>query len=79
MQQENKVMQKELALAQELIKLQEKQINALLLSAEVNRERIEMFEEILRYYVPKFKIGHVWERVYLPVYGKIKSPPFSKN
>jgi SMC interacting uncharacterized protein involved in chromosome segregation len=79
MQQENHEMQKKLIMAQQLIQAYKQQLDVLQLSAEIYQERTEMFKEILGYYVPHLQIGFEWKRVYLPVYGKIQSPPFSKN
>lgn len=79
MQQENQEMQQKLFKAEQLIKAQEKLIESLELAVETNQERTEMFREILAYHVPKATPWTEWKRVYLPVYGKINSPPFSKN
>ena len=72
MQQEKNDLQKKLIRAEELIKSQEQLIDALSLSAEIS-------QEILAYHLPHVSHDPIWKRVYLPIYGEIKSPPFSKN
>ena len=79
MQQENKKLQQSLYEAQRLIQAQQKLIQTLELSVEINKERVEILLEVLECYAPKFKSELDWKRTYLPVYGKITSPPFSKN
>lgn len=79
MQQEKNEMQKRLFGVLQLLKAQEQLIETLEDSVEISRERAEMFQEILAYHVPGLQYSLVWKRVYLPIYGEINSPPFSKN
>ncbi|WP_298156681.1 hypothetical protein [Flavobacterium sp.] len=82
MQNENLKLQRQLLIAQKVIEAQKESIEALKELNDTLQSSIEMYRESIAYHIPKlmpkeqgFKAG----RIYLPVYGKIDSPPFSKN
>ena len=79
MQQEKNEMQKKLNEAKDLIAALQKHIEVLELALEVKDNSMELLKEAISYNLPKLAIETKWKRVYLPVYGKINAPSFSKN
>lgn len=79
MQQENQELRKKLIIAERDNQALLQMVKALQTCVESSQETRDMLAEWLAYYEPNTKIGFEWKRVYLPVYGKINSPPFSKN
>ncbi len=79
MRQENNEIKQKLIEAEQLIKAQEKLIEVLQTALEIKEERLELVKETFAYYCPNAPVELNWKRVYYPVIGKIKAPPFSKN